>query len=225
MEIPLAPADPLTKSSAVLLPDSAVLLPQSKALIIADLHLGKSATFRQRGLPVPEGSTKSDLERLTRLLERHTPSQLIIAGDLFHSADGLTPHILQTFRTWLSKITIPVTLTEGNHDRRASLPRQRLPFETIPNLTLDGIFITHDPADLTSGQAGIAGHLHPGAKIAEPRRQPLRVSGFYLKNKEHLILPAFSEFTGIHPIRFRENDHFYTKLGDRICEIPQSLLR
>ena len=64
----------LGETQAELLPGRAIFLPQSKTLIVADLHLGKSATFRKRGLPVPEGTTKSDLDRLAALLKATQPT-------------------------------------------------------------------------------------------------------------------------------------------------------
>ena len=48
----------------VLLPGRAAVLPASATLLVADLHLGKAATFRKAGIPVPEGSAQRDLARL-----------------------------------------------------------------------------------------------------------------------------------------------------------------
>ena len=47
-----------------LLPEMAAWLPKHRALVVTDLHLGKSATFRARGIPIPEGETRADLARL-----------------------------------------------------------------------------------------------------------------------------------------------------------------
>ena len=52
-----------------LLPGRAAMLPVSRSLLVADLHLGKAATFRKAGLPVPEGSAQRDLARLRGLVE------------------------------------------------------------------------------------------------------------------------------------------------------------
>lgn len=208
-----------------LLPGRAAFLRETATLIVADLHLGKSATFRKRGLAVPEGSTASDLARLTALITATGAIELIIAGDLVHSADGLSSSVMASLTTWLQKIEIPVTLTEGNHDSRAWLSRHQLDFKTTPSLDLAGLRITHDPADLIAGEPGIAGHLHPGIRVRESRRQSLRMGGFYLRNSTHLVLPAFSEFTGTHPVSLGDTDRFFVELNDQISEIPRSLLR
>ena len=41
----------------VLLAGRALLWPERRTLLVADLHLGKGAVFRARGVPVPSGST------------------------------------------------------------------------------------------------------------------------------------------------------------------------
>ncbi|MEK9774882.1 MAG: DEAD/DEAH box helicase, partial [Quisquiliibacterium sp.] len=54
-----------------LLPQRAVLIEHERALLVSDLHLGKAATFRKLGVPVPEGTTLATLARLDALLEQH----------------------------------------------------------------------------------------------------------------------------------------------------------
>ncbi|OYV00284.1 MAG: hypothetical protein CFE26_24210, partial [Verrucomicrobiales bacterium VVV1] len=51
------------------LSDAPAALTSSRALIVADVHLGKSATFRAKGLPVPEGDNEHDLGRLAALID------------------------------------------------------------------------------------------------------------------------------------------------------------
>ena len=64
----------------VLLPDRALFLPRSETLLVADVHLGKPASFRARGVPVPEAVTAGDLDRLSCLLDRLTPRRVIVLG-------------------------------------------------------------------------------------------------------------------------------------------------
>ena len=215
----------LGNTKVELLPGRAAFLPETASLVVADLHLGKSATFRHRGLAIPEGTTASDLSRLTALLLQSSAKELIIAGDLVHSADGLSSSILSALRSWLKKTMIPVILTEGNHDSRSWLSRHKLDFQTTPSLQVGEILITHDPSDLPLDQPGIAGHLHPGIRVKESQRQSIRMGGFYLRNTTHLILPAFSEFTGTHPVSLGDNDQFFVELNNQISEIPASLIR
>ena len=39
-------------------------------LVIADVHFGKAATFRARGVPVPHGTTSGNLRRIDALIDR-----------------------------------------------------------------------------------------------------------------------------------------------------------
>ena len=77
----------------VLLPGSAAVLPASATLLVADLHLGKAATFRKAGIPVPEGSAQRDLARLADLVVRHAVRRLLVLGDLFHARSGCTEQV------------------------------------------------------------------------------------------------------------------------------------
>ena len=208
-----------------LLPERAAFLPESRTLVVADLHLGKSATFRARGLAVPEGSTADDLGRLSKLLRTTKASQLVIAGDLIHSHDSLSPAVVALFRGWLAEHHLPVILTEGNHDRRTSLAGFRFPLEVRTDHVFGSLLVTHDPADLMAGQSGMAGHLHPGIRIPESRRSSLRFPAFVLRGETHLILPAFSSFTGLQIVKPDPSDRFFVPLREGLTEIPASLAR
>jgi DNA ligase-associated metallophosphoesterase len=207
----------LSEIPIVLLHESGVFLPNSRTLVLADIHLGKSATFRTRGIPVPEGDTASDLFRITELIEKYNAKQLVIAGDLVHAEDGLTEHTVSLLKDWLKTLEIPVILTEGNHDKKSRLPS--LDLEIVESCVIDGILITHDPRDLADGRAGIAGHLHPSYLFRESARVKMSLRGFYLKQSQHLILPAFSPFTGTHPITPSIGDQFFSITQNKLHEI------
>ncbi len=44
-----------------LLPDKAIYWPQERALLVADVHIGKAAAYRRLGQPVPHGTTERNL--------------------------------------------------------------------------------------------------------------------------------------------------------------------
>ena len=202
-----------------LLSAHAAFLEKSSVLVVSDIHLGKSATFRSRGIPIPEGDSQADLDRLSLLISENHPAHLVIAGDLVHAKDGMSTHVLDVFREWLEAIRIPITLTEGNHDRMARLFEHPLPIATVPSLEIDGLRITHDPAELPKDTPGIAGHLHPGLKLSEGRRT-LRTPFFFLKHPHHLVLPAFSKFTGLNIHKPKENDRIFIPSRNAVVEIP-----
>jgi hypothetical protein len=65
----------------VLLAEKAAFWPRGGALFIADFHLGKAATFRRAGIPLPAGTTSENLARLDRAVERTRAAQVIFLGD------------------------------------------------------------------------------------------------------------------------------------------------
>ena len=145
--------DRLDDADIVLLPGRAALLPATQTLVCADVHLGKAATFRRAGLPVPEGSAQQDLTRLAGLIERYAARRLIIAGDLFHARAGCTPRVLREFtdfREQIRRVTDPdVVLVLGNHER--SLDRQFSPQDLgidqcVKELTEPPFRFIHEPA-------------------------------------------------------------------------------
>lgn len=50
------------EESLHLLPEHALWWPAAQTLFIADLHLGKAASYRRLGQPVPTGSTQDNLQ-------------------------------------------------------------------------------------------------------------------------------------------------------------------
>lgn len=210
----------LGKTRVSLLAEHAVFLEASGVLVVSDLHLGKSATFRDRGIPVPEGDTVHDLEKVSGVLEKHEAGCLVVAGDLFHAKGGMSEHVLGTFREWAEGIGVPIILTEGNHDRMARLSRYALPMEVVPFYETDGLYITHDPDEIPRKMAGIAGHLHPGICLPESPRRSIRVPCFYLRDGRQLVLPAFSRFTGLDIVRPGKEARVFVALRDDVVEVP-----
>jgi Predicted ICC-like phosphoesterases len=53
------------------------------ALIVSDLHFGKSGHFRKSGIPIPQTVFKEDLQRLVNLLQYFKPTKLIVWETFF----------------------------------------------------------------------------------------------------------------------------------------------
>jgi uncharacterized protein len=197
-------------------------LTSSRALIVADVHLGKSATFRAKGLPVPEGDNEHDLGRLLECIARTEATRLVVAGDLIHAPAGKTTATLSAIESFLEACRIPVTLVLGNHDRNSgALPRD-WNLEIVPALDLDGWHIVHDPADAPKDRASIAGHWHPAIRIPDGKRTSLRLPCFWLRGK-NLVLPSFGSFTGGQVVTPLEGHRIFSVLRDQVVELPQAL--
>jgi metallophosphoesterase superfamily enzyme len=75
----------LFEQDLLLLPQKAIYWRQQKALIAADVHLGKVGHFRKAGIAVPRDMEQSELGVLSDLIFEHKPEKLILLGDFFHS--------------------------------------------------------------------------------------------------------------------------------------------
>ncbi len=209
--------------SLSLLPQGAVFLNATATLVVADLHLGKSAAFRARGLPVPEGDNALDLARVISLSRESAASHLVIAGDLFHAPSGITPELESTFRDFRDQIGVPITLVTGNHDAKVKSLSSLV--TSVPQLDLEeNCRVIHDPAYATGSKLHLAGHWHPVIRIPDGKHTALRLPCFLLRQNT-LILPAFGSFTGGAIMKPTTNDRFFVTLRDQVIELPPTLIR
>lgn len=194
-----------------------VFRPKTKDLIIADLHLGKAAHFRKHGIPVPSLIQDADLNRLSLLIEEFAPSRLIIAGDMFHqnlNADT------RRFEDWRGRFNaLPITLVLGNHDRLKAHLYDRFHLHIVNDVfSVENLSVVHHHT--CPGQTFcISGHLHPGVAISGRARQHLRLPCFVL-GENHLVLPAFSQFSGSNTKDARKIGLKYFAIGNnRVFEV------
>ncbi|MDQ6613050.1 MAG: ligase-associated DNA damage response endonuclease PdeM [Gemmatimonadota bacterium] len=182
--------------SVELLSHRALFIPRYSTLVVADLHWGKSATFRARGVPLPAGVTQHDLDRLTEVLRKTAARRLIIVGDLLHAKAGRTAGTFQTIEHWREyHRELEVVLVRGNHDTRAGDPPAEWNILCVDGpLLVGGFALQHHPGQHDTHYV-LAGHLHPHATVRGPARQALRLPCFAF-GKRGAILPAFTSFTG-----------------------------
>lgn len=178
----------------VLLPDRGVWLPGAGAVLVADVHLGKPASFRAMGVPVPEAVTSRDLNRLSALLRATGAGRLIVLGDLIHDAVALRERTCDAVRAWRQSLGgIEVDLIVGNHDRRA---RSCEPLGVRPlgeRATIGGVVLTHEPPRQDS-EPTLCGHIHPVVSVGDGPGK-VRSACFWFGGMTG-ILPAFGSFTG-----------------------------
>jgi len=203
-----------------LLPEGAVFIKSTSSLVIADIHLGKSATFRARGLPVPEGDTELDLTRIRNLIHETHAKHLIIAGDLFHAPAGVTTDLAELLAAFMGTLGIPLTLICGNHD--AKLKRLPASLTALAHLDQGAIRIVHDPKDASPDHLNIAGHWHPVVRIPDGKRTSLRLPCFLFR-KQTLVIPSFGSFTGGAIIAPEPGDRLFIPLRGQVIELPEAL--
>lgn len=95
-------------------PDGTVWWPEQATLFAADLHLGKGAAFRAQGQPVPAGRSTETLAHLEAAAQACGAAQVLLLGDLWHHASGLSDALHDQLGAFASRW--PTTLVLGNHD-------------------------------------------------------------------------------------------------------------
>lgn len=198
-----------------LLPQRAIWWPQQRAILAADVHLGKGAEFRKRGMAVPAGSTTDDFQRLADLVADYDAEQLWILGDLFHS--GASAGLAAAFANWRQTLRAArVVLVRGNHDGALHIPAS-WSLEVVTEMEAAGLLLRHEPR-ANSGEAEIAGHLHPSYRIRAGRADSLRSPAFWLRG-ERLVMPAFGSFTGGYNITPEARERVFAVGPDCVVEV------
>jgi DNA ligase-associated metallophosphoesterase len=202
----------------------AAFWPARRWLVVADAHFGKAATFRARGVPVPQGTTQANLARLSALIEHTRPQRLVFLGDLLHAREAHGAETLRQLGQWRGQhASLPMTLVEGNHDRRAGAPPAALAIEVVEEpWTAEGIAFCHVPQQLDDLHV-VAGHLHPCVRL-HGAGDTLRLPCFWQRDGL-LTLPAFGEFTGGASIEREAGDRVLAIAENRLIEIPAPGLR
>jgi DNA ligase-associated metallophosphoesterase len=230
-ELPLSwPAPPAAVDDALdivvagervaLLADRALHWPRERTLFVADVHLGKAATFRAGGVPLPRGATAADLARLTRLVVTAAATRVVILGDFFHAKAGRVAALDETFMTWRrAHAALSITLVRGNHDARAGDPPSHWEVACVADPHALPPFIgCHHPVAPRSGYA-LCGHLHPGVFLSGPAGESARLPCFVI-GRRRAILPAYGRFTGLARVDVLEGDRFVAIAGRRLFPLP-----
>jgi DNA ligase-associated metallophosphoesterase len=207
-------------TSVEMLADHALLLPQVQALVVADVHFGKAATFRARGVPVPQGTTTDNLRRLDALLAATGASMLVFLGDLFHAREAHAPATLAALRAWRARHPhVDMVLVEGNHDRHAGAPPVDLGVRVVQEpWPLSTLALCHLPQRV-AGAHVLAGHLHPCVRLYGGAYDSLRLPCFWMR-EELTLLPAFGAFTGGAPIVREAGDRVVALAEGRLFPLP-----
>jgi uncharacterized protein len=214
----------------VLLPGRGAFLPATATLLVADLHLGKAATFRSRGIPVPEGSAQKDLARLATLVAATAAKRLLVLGDLFHARSGCTDDVFAEFTATRARFPdTEVVLVAGNHDRSVG---------TLPvGLGIDSVLRSHDeppfhfvhepgtplPEPNRDEPFTVAGHLHPTIAVRSPGGDSL-ADRCFVATPGLLVLPAFGSFTGGHRMTATDQTRIWIARDDGVVDVTRLVL-
>lgn len=205
-----------------LLPEKAVYLPEHSALLVSDVHLGKSETFQHFGIPVPSQVNEATLERLQQAQARTQAQQLFVLGDLFHARAGMVDEVIDAWLKCLAATQLEAHLILGNHDRGLAddLSQFSLTCHTTP-IGLDTIILSHEPLPMSDEIPGlnICGHVHPCVQIGG-KGDRLRLPCFYWEAQlQRLTLPSFGDFTGGYTVTLGTATVAYAIAEDTVIPI------
>ena len=202
-----------------LMPERAVFEPASGTLFVADVHLGKAAVFRARGIPVPHGTSAETLERLAAAVARCRASRLVVLGDFLHAKESRSAPTMAALAAWRDGHPhLDCVVVEGNHDRHAGQVQEAFGFRTLEGPWVSGALRgVHDPAEASvPGLWTLAGHVHPVVRL-RGRHDMLRVPCFWWRGRL-LTLPAFGAFTGGFEPRLDDGDQVFV-VGERVSPL------
>jgi DNA ligase-associated metallophosphoesterase len=194
---------------------------EKKALIVSDLHFGKTGHFRKYGIAVPQNIFKEDLQRLFAEIQFHQPQQVIIVGDMFHSRENKE---MSLFLKWRNDIPgIEVVLVKGNHDILPDSWYSNADIKIYKSKLQIGKFsFIHDMTEVddreNDGEYFFSGHIHPGVSVRSGLRQMLNFPCYYFGEK-YAVLPAFSKFTGLCCIDPKVDDTVYAITNEALIKI------
>lgn len=202
-------------------PARCIFWEEESALILSDLHFGKSGHFRKSGIGIPQNIFKEDLQKLFAQIAFFKPKVLLIAGDMFHSSANKE---MNFFIKWRHDFpNLEFKLIRGNHDILTKEFYQEANIDVVENkLLIKDFCFTHDIDSTCNDEKNkhftFSGHMHPGIKMNGSGNQSLMLPCFYF-SKKYAILPAFSAFTGLAKIKPSSSDHVFVLLKTGVMQL------
>ena len=192
-----------------------------KALIVSDIHFGKTGHFRKSGIAIPQAVFREDLQRLVDCIGFFKAEQLIVVGDLFHSIANKELDLFVKWRNDLSHLHIH--LIKGNHDILKDEWYASAGIQiTEHRLQMADFCFVHSIEEINLEEEEnnffFSGHIHPGISIKGNSKQTLRFPCFYF-TKQYAVLPAFSRFTGLASIKRKKNEKVFAIVNDTIMAL------
>ena len=190
---------------------------REQTLVVSDLHIGKTAHFRQAGIAIPSAILDNDLERLKMLIEYFEIQTVLIVGDLFHAGKNKDIDVFQQWRQQFE--TVKFELIKGNHDRLSNIFYKSLNIVVFSEYKEVVSFrFVHDPAHCHPDIYCVSGHTHPGAVLIGKGKQRIKLPCFEVSDYQ-LILPAFSEFTGLNTKRSSQGSEWYAFTDTNVFKV------
>ena len=209
----------ILENSFLLCASRCIFWEEEKALILSDLHFGKTGHFRKNGIAVPQTVLKEDIQRLTAQVQFFKPKYLIIVGDLFHSHANKEMDLFLRWRNDFKQL--PIKLVIGNHDILDKEWYAAAGIDCFEEQMQTGAFIfAHDKTECedVADCYIFSGHIHPSIIISGAAKQSLKFPCFYF-SRTHAVLPAFGRFTGTHAVTPKKADAIFVLMENKIMRL------
>lgn len=173
------------------------------ALVIADLHLGKSHEYWQKGFSLPR-QAKIFAMRLNNLKKKTRTKRLVILGDIKNKIGFANAEEIRELPLFFSNLDYrKIIAIKGNHDGGIEkvLPDR---IKIRNSIAIGDYMLTHGHMNVNTKKSTIIiGHNQPHVKFVDKVKavytEPVWVRG-KLKGKyagkELLMMPAFNELCG-----------------------------
>ena len=201
----------------------ALIWPAESTMFLADLHLGKSDIFRRAGIPIPEGGTTADLDRIESLVQRYHVTRVVLLGDFLHGRSFAQAAYAQAFAAWRrAREELEFTVIAGNHDRFDAFRSVNWNVTWQREGTSIGPFICRHHPDPSREGFVLAGHVHPVMFLYGSARERLRVPVLWIRD-DHAVLPSFGSFTGGAEVSPSESESVYAFAAERVWKVSGKL--
>ncbi len=168
----------------------ALYWPDHSALVVSDLHFGKSARLSAvGGAQLPPYETRETLLCLERDLDATGAKHVICLGDSF-DAPEISGALPEEEQLWIARLQAGKRWDwiEGNHDPGPV----SLGGSHRAELALGPLIFRHIAEPDAKGE--LSGHYHPKARI--PLRGKTLRAPCFLYDDARMILPAYGAYTG-----------------------------
>jgi hypothetical protein len=182
-----------------ILPGGAALVTPGDVMVIADLHLGCEAALEHDGLSLPRVQTRKIQRAVADMVDRVSPSKLVVAGDLKHNFSRILSQEWEDVARFVRGLrdSVPLEVVKGNHDNYlGSILREHgVPF--VKETSVSGVRVLHGHEGAFDGRPTVMGHIHPSLSLKERPGSGYKDSCFlYSEERQLLVLPAMSIVAG-----------------------------
>ena len=162
---------------------------EKKIAIVSDLHLEKGSSFASLGQFIPPFDSEETLKKLINFFKTHEVQTIILLGDTFHDGGALnrmSSKVKSIFDSLVENYEIIFVL--GNHENKMKSAFIKF----YERYIVDDIYFLHEA--VLEKKYQISGHFHPVASLKINSKQITEKCLIHSEN--HIIMPAFGEFTG-----------------------------